>query len=508
MSNPAVQEAAAVEEAQERIAADRNLSKNRRYVGTKETLAYIIYDISASFNISKYNDVFITDIVQIGLRFQTILTFINGIWDIVNDIFVAAFIDRTRTRFGKFKPYLVLYAGPGLMFSFFYWMMPIFYAGMGPYNTTKLVSYMIFQILNELAGTINSVAKTGMLSTITPNVVDRTRLITQANLFSGFVEKGPEILMGLLIDVFNNSGMSKKLPSLFISAGLVTSLASGVMALYFSLVAKERVLQKSEKPSIFQGVRSIVTNKPLLLLTLTEFLDAFVLNSGTNYYYINVLGLASMSTIVGIPGAVVSPVSYSYVTKARERFSTKTLWVFSSMLPDALMVGVFAVGSINNNFKKRAAMIPAFMIRETIWMSVYGISKVIPEEMRNECIDYGEWKTGIRTEGMTGVAKGLASKLVGTLGNTVKSFILSRIGYKEGAGYGNQSAHTEYMLFAMCTIIPVVTGIIGLIPKFFYPIDAKTRDRMYKDLAERRRAVAEELNKDADLIKVEAQPEA
>ncbi len=497
-----------IEQVQEKIAADRNLNKNRRYVGTKESLAYIIYDISASFNITKYDDIFLTDIVQIGLRFQTVVTFVIGIWDIINDIFLAAIIDRTRTRFGKFKPYLILYAGPGLLLSFFYWMMPVFFAGMGSYNVTKLTSYMIFAIFNNLAGSMNAIARTGMLSTITPNVVDRTRLITQANLFSGFVEKGPEILMGLLIDIFNNSGMGKKLPTLFVSAGLITSLASGIMALYFSIVAKERVLQKNEKPSVFQGVKSIITNKPLLVLTLAEFLSAFSISSGTNYYYINVLGLASMSTIVGIPGAVVSPISYSYVTKAREHFSTKTLWIFSSLLPDILMFGVFGVGSINNNFKKRSAMIPAFMIRETIWMGVYGISKVIPEEMRNECIDYGEWKTGVRTEGMTGVAKGLAQKLVVTLGGTVKSFILSRIGYKEGAGYGNQSTHTEYMLFAMCTIIPVVTGILGLFPKFFYPIDTKTRDRMYRELAERRRAVAKEINSGTAQLQPEPQPEA
>lgn len=189
MSTNAAQEAEnlEIEQVEARINADRNLNKNRRYVGTKETLAYIIYDISASFNISKYNDVFITDIVQIGLRFQTIVTFVIGIWDVINDIFLAAIIDRTRTRFGKFKPFLILYAGPGLLLSFFYWMMPVFFAGMGPYNATKLTSYMIFSIFNNLAGSMNNIAKTGMLSTITPNVVDRTRLITQANLFSGFV---------------------------------------------------------------------------------------------------------------------------------------------------------------------------------------------------------------------------------------------------------------------------------------------------------------------------------
>lgn len=90
MSTNAAQEAEnlEIEQVEARINADRNLNKNRRYVGTKETLAYIIYDISASFNISKYNDVFITDIVQIGLRFQTIVTFVIGIWDVINDIFL------------------------------------------------------------------------------------------------------------------------------------------------------------------------------------------------------------------------------------------------------------------------------------------------------------------------------------------------------------------------------------------------------------------------------------
>ena len=104
---------------------------------------------------------------------------------------------------------------------------------------------------------------------------------------------------------------------------------------------------------------------------------------------------------------------------------------------------------------------------------------------------------------MTAVAKGLATKLVSTLGGTLKTFILSRIGYQEGAGYGNQSSHTEFMLFAMCTIIPVCTGVLGLIPKFFYPIDAETRDRMYRELAERRSAVVKAINEKDEQIQIE-----
>lgn len=496
MSKAAVQttEDAELEQVQERISADRNLSANRRYVGTKETIAYIVYDISQSFNISKYDNIFITDIVQIGLKFQTIVKFINGIWDAVNDLFLAAIVDRTQTRWGKFRPWLMVLAGPGLLMSMFYWLMPIIFKGTGPYNMVKCVCYLLFKVISEVSGTIGGTASSGMLASITPNVNDRTRLITQANLLSSFVENGPKILMGLFIDILNNTGKSDKMTGLFVGAGLFCTIMSSAMSIYFYLVSKERVLRREEKPSIMTGIKSVITNKPLLVLTLVDFLDAFNIDFGTNYYYINVLGFASMSTVVGIPGAFVSPISYSYVQKLRSKFSTRSLWVFTSMLPDVLMLGVFGIGAVNNNFKKKAVMIPAFMIRETIWMSVYGIKKVIPSEMSNECIDYGEWKTGYRTEGMTGVARGLAKKLVSTLGGTLQSYILSKIGYQQGAGYGNQSAHTEFMLFAMCTIVPVATGFLGNIPKFFYPIDAKTRDRMYTELAQRRSEIARQLD--------------
>lgn len=469
-------------------------NNNRRYVGSKESMAYVIYDISQSFNINKYQDVFITDIVKVGLSFQTIVTFVIGIWDVINDVFLAAIVDKTRTRFGKFRPWILVSSGPGYILSLIYWMLPIIFAGTDPYNAGKLAFYMIFQLVSNLNGSLATIARTGMLSTITPNVIERTRLITQASLFSGFIEKWPEIFMGLLIDLINHGTIKIPMRSLYVTAGVFTSTVVSIMGVFFVLTAKERVVQNTEKPSIFQGVKSILNNKPLLILTITEFLTAFGMNSGVNYYYINVLGLASMTTIVGIPGAFVSPTSYAFVTKARERFSTRTLWILSSHLGDFLMIFVYLIGSINKNYKKLAVMIPAFMIRETIWMSCWGLMNVIPEEMRNETIDYGEWKNGYRTEGMTGVAKDLARKLVGTIGASIKAFILSKIGYVEGAGYGNQSARTEYLLFMMCTLLPTVTSVFGLIPKFFYDLSGEKKERMYRELTERRQSIMSQMD--------------
>lgn len=468
--------------------------KDRRYVGAKETVSYILYDIAQSFNINKYSDVYVTDIVKIGLKFQSVVSFVVGLWDIINDMFLAAIVDKTRTRWGKFKPWLIIYAIPGVFLCILYWTMPLTIGSRAMYDVGKLAFYMLLSLTQNLAGSLSGIARMGMLATITPNVIDRTRLITEANLLSGFVEKGPEIIMGLLIDLVNHGKLKIKMPSLYVSAGVFCSIVSGLFAAIFAFIAKERVSQTVDKPSIKASFKSIFTNKPLLLITLSEFLGAFSIGSGINYYYINVLGLATMSTIVGIPGAIVSPISYSYVPWAREKFSTKTLWIFGSHINDFLMVGVFLIGSINKNYKRLGAMIPAFMLRETIWMFFWGIRSVIPEEMRNESIDYGEWKNGYRNEGLTGVAKELPRKLINTFGNTIKSLILHKVGYVEGAGFGGQSEKTEYSLFWMCTILPVITSIISIVPKLFYDLNGEKKERMYADLFERRAAMSKQVN--------------
>ncbi|HZJ78852.1 MAG TPA: MFS transporter [Clostridia bacterium] len=470
------------------------LPPGRKYVGTKEAFSFILYDVSYSFNIKKYEDLFITDILRIGLKFQQFATLIIGIWDVINDVLVAALVDKTRTRFGKFKPYLIAYAIPGVALSIFYWAMPLAFSGTSPYYFAKLLIYFIFMFFNNFATTVNDIARMGFISTITPDVKDRTRLITQANLFSGFVEKAPEQIMGVMIDLINHNVVKIKMTSLYVGMGVFTVTVSGVLALMFAFVAKERVMQSVETPSIKDSLRSIITNKPLLLLTLSDFLSAFSVGTGMNYYFVNVLKLATMSTIVGIPGGIISPLSYIYVPWAREKFSTKTLWISGAHLDNFLLTGVFLIGSVNKNYKKLGAMIPAFTIREFLFMFVYGIRKVIPEELRNESMDYCEWKNGFRTEGMTGVARGLANKLVRSFGGFLRALILEKIGYNQMVGSGEQSEKTEYYLFAMCTVLPVVTGIFSIVPKFFYDLTGEKRDRMYRELKARRTATAEAEN--------------
>ena len=83
--------------------------ENRRYVGRKETIGFIMWDAAQSFNINLYSGRFITNVVGVDLGLQAILGVINGVWDVVNDIFFGTIVDKTRTRWGNFVlTYLLL----------------------------------------------------------------------------------------------------------------------------------------------------------------------------------------------------------------------------------------------------------------------------------------------------------------------------------------------------------------------------------------------------------------
>lgn len=467
---------------------------NRRYVGNMETAAYIAQDFAASFSIGKYSNRFIWDVVGIDFKINGIVSLFTGAWDIINDTFISTIVDRTRTRWGKFRPYLIWMKIPLTLFGMLYWFMPLFFPNTSTTYLPKLIYYFAFNIINETAGTFLNISQTGLLSTITPNPEERVRLISQAKFFSRFLgEQIPEWTMGILIDLINSQKIHMKLSNLFITMGSITAILSAAMTFWFYLSSRERVMQSLEKPKVIDGLKAIVNNKPLLLITLSDFLSGFGISQSRSDYYIDVLGQASLQTIVGIPAYPILNISYSFVSPLRKKFTSKKLWIAEDIWTDMCWLIVFGIGSMKKNFMKRKVMIPVMMIEEFVEMWVYGLRHVIPDELYNEAMDYCEWKNGYRVEAMTGVAKGLVTKMQSVVMNSVKSFILAKIGYVQGQAIGTQSDSAKWWLFALGTGIPIITSAFGIIPKFFYPIDNKMRARMYNDLTERRHLMADEI---------------
>ncbi|HOO25253.1 MAG TPA: MFS transporter [Clostridiales bacterium] len=474
--------------------------QDRRYVGTKEIVGYVMWDMAQSFNINTYSDRFVNTVLQVSFKYQQILSVINGIWDVVNDIFTAAIVDKTRTRWGKFKPYLIVLAVPGTIGTCLYWLMPLFFKGTSPDDLNKFFFYALLAIVREGAGTFRGIAQGGLMTTITPHPVERTRLITIANYFSGMLgEKLPEQIMTILLDLIGNGIIKPKKVTistmytrLFVGMGVFTSVVAGAATLWFNLIVKERVPQSVERPSIMQGVKSILNNKPVLLLTLSQILSSFSVGGSKSDYFIEVLNFATLGFFTGIPAGLMGPTGYLLVPWFRRHFQSRTLYLIGTYVGDVLLVPVFLIGSIGGKkhglYKNKWVIGICLAVWEVIFTLFYGVRKVIPTEMYNEAMDYCEWKNGYRTEAMTSVAKGLAAKLASIYTRVIQLQIKRWIGYDQTAYIkgAKQTDHTKYWLFAAFSIFPFATGFIGMIPMFFYDLSGKKREQMYAELLDRR----------------------
>lgn len=464
--------------------------KDRRYVGTKETLGYILYDASISLNINKFSTRFLWDVCRIDFDLLAISTSIGGVWDVINDTFIAMIVEKTRTRWGKFRPYMLFLQIPLTIIGLWTWMIPMIFPNTPATYLPKWIFYFVMSVIMETANTFLGISSTGLMGTITPHPLERTRLITQAQVISSLFEKIPELLFGVLYDLTINGKTRWSLYHLFAGFGIPLALISSGLALFFFIVSRERVMQSIKTPSIKMGLKAIFNNKPMLILFLAEFLGKFSVGSNMSNYFIDVLGASTYQTIVGIPGSPVTYIGYSFVAPLRRRFSTKALWLFHDLWTDFCWLLIFVIGSIAGNYKKTVIMLPLLAVDEMMRNTVYGLGKVINEELRNEAMDYCEWKNGYRAEAMTGVAKELVLKLMNVANSTVTNLIMKRIGYIQG-NIGNQSERTKWWIFAMATGIPIITGCLGNVPKFFYPLNQKKRDAMYADLLIRRKAMAE-----------------
>ena len=472
--------------------SENTLTKEvRRYVGKKETIAYVLNDVAASLNIDDYKERYIYDVVNIDFNLLAIQNVFATVWDSVNDTFIGVLVDKTRTRWGKFRPYVILGEVPLTILGMWYWLIPFIFPGTPGNYLPKWIFYFAMSIITETATTFTQVAKTGFLSTITPEPLERSRLIATANVASHLVEDLPKQIFGIIYDLVANKKIVVKLPKLFASFGIVCAALSAGFALYFVMNSKERVTQSIKQPSVKHCFKAIIHNKPMLTYLLSSFLSGFSISKSRTNFYIDVLGSVTWKTIVGIPAFPVKFISYSFVEPLRKRFSTKALWIFEDAWTDMLWLTVFGIGSVKNNFQKKHVILPLMAIEEILEMCVYGLRRVIPAEIKNEALDYSEWKHGYRSEAMTGVSMDLITKLQSAVMGGINNVVIGKIGYVQGKEIGTQTDKTKWWIFALGTGIPIISSSLGIIPKFFYPLSAEKRVQMYEELTERRQAMAE-----------------
>lgn len=489
------------------------INVDRRVISKKHTIQYIIYNSFKGIGINDYKGDFIEGVLNINLKeLLPKANAILGIWDIADDFFVGSVIEKTRTRWGKFIPHMVFSAIPLAVITCIFWLLPqLLTQNMlaDSMNMQKFITYVLIEMFIEFFSNFQSVAQSGYLSTITPYPADRRRLISVSSFISGLVGNIPSIGIQLYFDMIRNNII--KPPVGFTQAqtqrlamrklGPAAAIISGIVIFWYASTARERVNQNIERPKILTNLKTVLKYKPVRMYIISNALGSFNSGFSTNDYYKQVLNWSTFETVAGIPSFFFKPIGYTQYNKLATKLPTRTLFVFGRCFAKALYIPVFLCGMFLKDkngkhfFTKRTPMIIMTAIWECVYAALEGIRIVSGNEIYNECNDYIEWKSGQRNEAALSATNSFISKVLARANGILSLKIKSWIGYDQEAYMKvvEQPFRAQKGIFTLSTLVPAIIVILSIIPMRWYELDKDTRDLMYRELNERRTALAESI---------------
>lgn len=490
---------------------------DRRVINRKQTLGYMLFDGSRDFNIDGHKDLFIDSILKINFDLQSSYNVFAGVWDFIDDFLVGGIIEKTRTRWGKFVPYIFVGGMPYALIATLYWLLPLFFSTEHVNDFSYLPKFFAFALLDmtlEFLGNIRNVAIDGYLSTITPYPSDRRRLLAISSYFRIIYSRIPDMVIEFTLDFIKNGlvksaqnrSSAEMIRRSILIVGPSTTLLAGLVFTWYASIAKERVHQKIERPHIIDSLRIVLTNKPVLLYMISNALGSFGTGLTTNDYYRQVLNWTTFETFAGIPSFFFQPIGFANYNKLANRFSTRTLYIVGQVFAKSFYIPLFFYGMFGKMktgehfFQNRWAMLPVTAVWEIIYATFWGVRSISINEMRNECNDYLEWKCGYRSEATLSAASAFICKIPARINAVLQPKYKDWVGYDQEA-YVNgdpQPLRAQKWIFAMATLFPAIIVLTSMIPMFWFNINKDDRDTMYRELNERRSALADKIKREAD----------
>lgn len=326
-----------------------NTVKEIRYVGVKENLAYGFANAGQVFGYNLvaggYLSLFFTKVFGIPEEAVALMILILGIWDTVNDPLMGSIIDKTRTRFGKLRPYLMIVPIPLSIATIMLFAGPEILAD-AKSTTVKIVYMYISYFIWEFFYTIGDVPFWGLSTAISPSTSDRTRAISSARFISGILGGLSTTLLPVMMDFTNNGVWKLTLSHDFLILALIAGTVGMALFSLAGYKTKERVVQTIKEPSVIDGFKVMFKNKPLMLIILGNVLGTLTGLAGVfqTYYYSEVLNLSSAVLWINLPGTIFGFLTYLLIPKLKEKLDNRQIVMLNVICRFVVSTLVFFAG--------------------------------------------------------------------------------------------------------------------------------------------------------------------
>ena len=411
---------------------------------------------------------FYTDVVGISPLLAGWIYALGIGWDAITDPYMGYIAERTRTKMGSYRPY-ILFGSIPLAFSFvlLFWVPP--------FEGNFLFIFLIMvNLFHRTCFTIVSVPYSSLTARITDDSEERTKLTTARMLGASF---GTLTISALGFPIINWFGSGEESLG-FIYLGVCSGLAAIFILAITVKTVKERNfnLEITQLPKFSEVSKSIVNNYAFLIVfasTLTLITTSIMFNKNLIYYtkyaldlheYQGlILGVSSASAFLAIPVWAYSALK---IGKRNSWLISMILLVFSFLF--------FYLYPIKN------------LLELLIVLAVLGIGNgatgVLFWSMLPDTIEYGEWKTGVRTESSLYGFMTFAQKGGIAISALILGVLLTNIGFVPNT---IQTEETLENLKTLMTFIPLSGVVLSFILVYFYPIDSKFHKKLIREINER-----------------------
>ncbi len=438
----------------------------------KEKVGYALGDTASCLfwsTFTCYLMYFYTDVFGLPVAIVGTMLLLTRIIDIFIDPLIGAMADRTHTRFGSFRPYLLWMAVPFGLAGVLTFTTPDFTL------TGKIIyayfTYSIMMILYSLVNTPYS----ALLGVITGNSTERTSLSSYRLVFA-FI--GTLIVQGATLPLVSFYGIDNKSKGFFYT--MLTYALLAIIILFFSFAStKERIRPVKNISSTFkQDLLDLIHNKQIVILlgySIFSLMSMSLRAASIIYYFKYFIGNENMSTAFLLAGTIANVAGIVVLERLSARIDKRKTMILLSIVATISSAVLFFAGPHDLVF-----IFGSYIVFSLIW----GPNSALIYSFFGDAADYSEWKTERRATGLIFSSCIMANKLGWAIGGGLAGWLLAYFGFKANVV---QTLQVTDGIKLLMSVIPAAFTMVAAFLMFFSKLDAKTVNRVAYELEVRRK---------------------
>ena len=436
-------------------------------LSVKEKIGYSLGDTASHFvwdMVGFWLLFFYTDVYGISAAAAGTIMLVARFWDMAIDPVIGIVSDRTNTRWGKFRPYILFGAIPYAILAILTFTTPNFG------EAGKIVYAGATYVLLMTAYAFINLPYSALGAVMTDDTYERAGLNTY-RFIAGFT--GQFVVTGLALTLAEFFGGGDKAQGFQYTVFLFAGLSLIFFFITFK-TTKERVQPpKAQENSLKEDIKNLFQNKAWIILALVgiiSFIMFAMQNAAIAYYFKYYLGRENNVQLFNVIGTVALIVALPLSKPLAKRFGNKNVFIGSSLISGVFFILIYIAG-IND--------LTTIYVFNIIAKMAYAPAVPLLWTMIADSADYGEWTTGRRATGLYFSAAVFAQKAGWGIGAAIAGWILAASSFVPNV-VQNDTAITGIKL--LVSVIPGILYMSCALFMIFYKIDSKTTDIMKKEL--------------------------